>query len=188
MTSEDPDSRFAQVRLLSLDCDGVMTDGSLYYAADGTELRRFNVRDGVGIKALIHAGIEVAFLTASTTEAIAHRARALGVRHCLTGQEDKLGALTALCDMLGIGLAQTAHVGDDVNDLELLRAVGVPMTVADAVPAVLDVAHYVSPCPGGTGAVRDIADRILANRYDASTIEASSRAVVRPGARANSQD
>ena len=172
-TGDELSARLAAVRLVSLDCDGVMTDGGLYYAADGTELRRFNVRDGVGIKALMHAGIEVAFLTASATEAIAQRARVLGVRHCLTGMEDKLGALTALCDSLGIGLNQAAHVGDDVNDLQLLRAVGVPMTVADAVPEVLRVA-------GGAGAVRDIAGRILAARVDDSVGHASSRIAHQP--------
>ena len=179
-TGDELSARLAAVRLVSLDCDGVMTDGGLYYAADGTELRRFNVRDGVGIKALMHAGIEVAFLTASATEAIAQRARVLGVRHCLTGMEDKLGALTALCDSLGIGLNQAAHVGDDVNDLQLLRAVGVPMTVADAVPEVLRVAHYISSCAGGAGAVRDIAGRILAARVDDSVGHASSRIAHQP--------
>ena len=80
-------ARLAAIRLLSLDCDGVLTDGGLYYAADGTELRRFDVRDGVGIKSLLAADIEVAVVTASRTPAIEHRARALGIRHCLTGIE-----------------------------------------------------------------------------------------------------
>jgi 3-deoxy-D-manno-octulosonate 8-phosphate phosphatase (KDO 8-P phosphatase) len=174
-------AKLARVRLVALDCDGVMTDGGLYYAADGSELRRFNVRDGVGIKALMAAGIDVAFVSASRTPAIEHRAAALGVPHCLTGVEDKLGALRTLCARRDIPLEQVAHVGDDVNDLPLLRAVGVPMTVADAIPEAIAVALYVSRRKGGEGAVRDIAERILAARVDAAPDPLDSGTAARSG-------
>ena len=161
-----PDQRklFATTQLLSLDCDGVMTDGALYYAADGTELRRFHVRDGVGIKAVMSAGIEVVFVTASTTPAIEFRARALGVKHCILGAGDKVGALAKLCSKLGIALSHVAHVGDDLNDLPVLQRVGLPITVADAVPAVLNSVVFVTSRAGGQGAVREICDRMLEAR------------------------
>lgn len=165
-TGNSLEVRLSALRLVSLDCDGVMTDGGLYYAADGSEMRRFHVRDGIGIKALIAAGLEVAFITASRTPAIVHRAKALGVPHCLVGVEDKLEALKVLCQRLGIPLDYVAHVGDDVNDLALLQAVGVPITVADAVSEVRAIAAYVAPRNGGDGAVRDIAQQILAARHE----------------------
>ena len=167
MNIEKPDhpsleQHLARIQLLSLDCDGVMTDGGLYYGPTGDEMRRFNVRDGVGIKAVMAAGIEVAFITASKTPAIQHRARALGVAHCITGAEDKLGALEELCGKLGISLADVAHMGDDINDLPVLAKVGAPLTVADSVPDVRAVALFTSERNGGDGAVRDICERILA--------------------------
>ena len=168
MTPEQRDL-FANTRLLSLDCDGVMTDGGLYYAADGTELRRFHVRDGVGIKAVMSAGIEVAFVTASTTPAIEFRARALGVKHCILGASDKVEALTQLCDKLGIGLPHVAHVGDDLNDLPVLECVGLPITVADAVPAVLEKVAFITSRSGGQGAVREICEHMLEARSHSLT-------------------
>jgi 3-deoxy-D-manno-octulosonate 8-phosphate phosphatase (KDO 8-P phosphatase) len=150
-----------RVRLLSLDVDGVQTDGGLYYTETGAELRRYHVRDGMGIKLLMAAGIHVAFISQSTTASIAERGRKLGVTRCLTGIDDKLAALSALCDELRIPLDAVAHMADDVNDLPLLRAVGLPMAVADAVPAVLSSAAWVSTLPGGRGAVREACDLLL---------------------------
>jgi 3-deoxy-D-manno-octulosonate 8-phosphate phosphatase (KDO 8-P phosphatase) len=164
MTDADINARFAQVRLISLDCDGVMTDGGLYYGPAGDEMRRFHVRDGVGIKALINAGVAVAFVTASRTPAITARAQALGVRHCLVGVETKLAAITELGRELSIRLDEIAHMGDDENDLEVLRAVGLAMTVADAIPEVLKAAAYVTRRRGGDGAVREMAEQLLAAR------------------------
>lgn len=157
-------ARLAALRLVSFDCDGVMTDGGLFYAADGSELRRFNVRDGLGIKMLMAAGVEVAFISASKTSAIVHRAKALGVNHCLVGAEDKIAVLEELCSRIDVPFERVAHVGDDLNDIPLLKVVGVPITVADAVEDVRVLAHYVSHRKGGDAAVREIADLILAAR------------------------
>jgi len=156
--------RLAGIGLLSLDVDGVQTDGGLYYTESGQELRRFHVHDGQGIKLAMAAGVEVAFLTASTTAAIRHRAERLGVRHALLGVPDKLAALEALCGRLGLPLARVAHVGDDVNDLELLHRVGCPITVADARPEVRAACRHVTLAAGGRGAVREICDLLVAAR------------------------
>ena len=149
------------IRLVSLDCDGVMTDGRLYYGDDGTQMRAFHVRDGVGIKMLMDAGIKVAFITGSRTQAIERRAKDLGVAHCLTGIEDKLAALQALCGGLGIGLEAVAHLGDDVNDLPVLARVGLPATVWDSMQAVRAAARIVTARAGGDGAVREFCERLL---------------------------
>jgi 3-deoxy-D-manno-octulosonate 8-phosphate phosphatase (KDO 8-P phosphatase) len=154
--------RLASVRLLSLDVDGVLTDGGLYYGDDGTIARKFNVRDGVGIKRVLALGIEVAFVSAGTTQSIYHRARTLGVRHVMSGVADKRAEVEKLCRRLGLTLADVAHVGDDLNDVPLMRAAGLALTVPGAAPEARAAAHHVTRRLGGDGAVREICDLIAA--------------------------
>lgn len=153
---------FAAVRLLSLDVDGVLTDGGVYYGEDGKVSRKFNVRDGVGIKRVQAAGVEIAVVSAGTTDSIRHRADTLGIRHVFIGAGDKLTTITHLAAGLGIPMSAVAHMGDDLNDLALLKAVGLPMTVKDAIPEAKAAARYVSSRTGGSAAVRDVCDRIVA--------------------------
>jgi len=154
--------RLKRVRLLTLDVDGVLTDGGLYLDDRGHQLRKFNVKDGMGMQRALAAGVEVALITASDTDAIRHRARILGIRHALVGVDDKLSALRPLCNNLGIDMTEVAHMGDDLNDLPVLAAVGLPLTVADAVSEVLAAVAFVTERPGGGGAVREICDLIVA--------------------------
>ncbi|MDP6572330.1 MAG: HAD hydrolase family protein [Rhodospirillales bacterium] len=156
--------RLGKVRLLSLDVDGVLTDGGIYYAEDGTRMHRFNVLDGVGIKRVQAAGVEVAIITAGASEAVRHRAQYLGVRYVFIGIEDKLATLNDLCAGLGFGLDRVAHVGDDLNDLPVLEAVGLPLTVPGGVAEVRRRALYITKTEGGAGAVREICDLIVAGR------------------------
>ncbi len=154
--------RLADVRLLTLDVDGVLTDGGLYYTDDGVLLRRFNVKDGQGIKRVMAAGVAVALVSAGPARSIERRGEDLGIAHVFAGVEDKLARVSALCREIGRTLAETAHVGDDLNDLALMAAIGFPLTVADAVPEVLDAALFVTQRSGGGGAVREICDLIVA--------------------------
>ena len=156
--------RLRRIRLLALDLDGVLTDGGLYYTDSGEELRKFNVKDGLGLKMAMERGIEVAIITSSISPAIGHRAARLGIRHVFLGTWDKLAAVTALCAQLEIELAETAYVSDDVNDLPVLAAVGLPIAVADAVAAVRRAALLVTKAAGGKGAVREVCDLLLAAR------------------------
>lgn len=156
--------RLKDVKLVSLDVDGVMTDGGLYFADDGLTLRKFNVKDGLGIKRIMQAGIEVAIISAGPQEAIRRRMESLGIRHIHTGVLDKLVTLRDLCKQLEIDPAEALHMGDDLNDLPILAAVGCPISVLDAVPEVRDRAIYVTTRKGGDGAVREICDMILAGR------------------------
>lgn len=158
------EDRLAQVRLLSMDLDGTLTDGGLYYAEDGSELRKYYVRDGMGIKMVQAVGIQTAIVTMSTTPAISKRAERLSIEHLVLGSRDKVAALVGICQKMGISLDQVAHIGDDVNDLELLQVVGCPVAVADAIEPVRTVAAWVTPNCGGAGAVRDLCDRLLAVR------------------------
>ena len=157
------DPTLSKIRLLSCDVDGVLTDGGLYYNDEGKEFRRFHVLDGLGIQMLQEAGIYVCILTNSTAKAIEFRAERLNIQHCFTGVDDKLKSMKNFLGDLDLSLEQVAHVGDDLNDKELLQAVGVPITVQNAVPEIIEQCKFVTIKPGGHGAVREIADAILAS-------------------------
>lgn len=153
---------FAQVKMLVLDVDGVLTDGGLYYTETGEELKKFNVKDGLGIKLVMAAGIHVAIISAGFSAATLHRAKRLGIESVFTGIENKLDTLEDLCAQLGVPLSQVAYVGDDLIDLPILERVGCPLTVADAMPANQAIACYITQRGGGQGAVREVCDLLLA--------------------------
>jgi 3-deoxy-D-manno-octulosonate 8-phosphate phosphatase (KDO 8-P phosphatase) len=121
--------RLTQVKLLALDVDGVMTDGGLYYTESGEELRKFNVKDGMGIKCLLQTPITVVVITNSTCLATQNRIQKLGIPHAFFGIEDKLTTLKTLCHTLSIDLSEVAYVGDDIIDVPILESVGCPITL-----------------------------------------------------------
>jgi 3-deoxy-D-manno-octulosonate 8-phosphate phosphatase (KDO 8-P phosphatase) len=153
----------SQVKLLVLDVDGVLTDGGLYYAQSGEVQQRFNIKDGQGLKLLMRSGIEVAIITAKSFLSTLHRANDLGITHTYMGVKDKLPTLKNLCEKLGLSLSQVAYVGDDINDLAVMRAVGCPLTVADAMSANKACSLYVTTLPGGQGAVREICELLISS-------------------------
>ncbi len=162
--------RAKNVRLMAFDIDGVMTDGRLYFTASGEEMKAFHSRDGVGLKMLQSAGIELAIVTGRTARAVELRAQNLGIKHLRQGIDDKRGALTDLARNLGLDLAQCGYMGDDVVDLQVLRACGFSASVPDGDPRVLAVVDYVSMAPAGAGAVREVCEFILRaqDRLDAA--------------------
>jgi 3-deoxy-D-manno-octulosonate 8-phosphate phosphatase (KDO 8-P phosphatase) len=153
--------RCTQVKLLALDVDGVLTDGGLYYTETGEELKKFNVKDGLGIQRVMRSGVEVAIISAGHSISTIHRAKKLGIVHVFIGVEDKLSALKELCEQLSLSLSEVAYVGDDLVDLPVLQVVGCPITVADAMPENHAVAVYVTQKPGGQGAVREVCDLLV---------------------------
>lgn len=153
--------RLANVKLLALDVDGVLTDGGLYYTDSGEEMKKFNVKDGLGLKLIMQAGIVVAIITASSANATRHRAKRLGIPHVFVGVDNKLSVLRQLCEDLRFDLSQVAYVGDDINDLPIMGSVGCPLTVADAILANRERAIYVTQLAGGRGAVREICELLL---------------------------
>lgn len=155
---------FARIRLLCTDVDGVLTDGGLYYGAEGNILTRFHVLDGHGLKSAQAAGIVTCFVTMSDTDQIRRRAADLKIDHCLSGIRDKVAAITDLIARLGIDWSQTAHIADDVNDIGLLRKVALPVCVPNAVDDVRAICRYVTQRPGGSGAVRELCDALVAAR------------------------
>lgn len=156
----DLDSRLRAVRLISSDVDGVLTDGTLVYGP-GPHTKDFSVRDGAATKWLQQSGIPVAFLSGLDSPATQRRAEDLGVEDCIMGRLDKLPALQALCARHGLTLDQVAHLGDDLQDLPVLRRVGLACCPQDAVPEVKAVCHLVLSEKGGRGAFREAAERIL---------------------------
>ena len=156
--------RLRKVQLLVLDVDGVLTDGGLWFSGDGQLIKRFDVRDGLGIRLLQQAGLEIALLSGGQGGATEVRARQLGIRHCLVGIKDKPAALTALQAELGVTATGTAFVGDDLNDLAVRPVVGLLLAPADACQAVRRRADAVLNQPGGHGAVRELAERLLRAR------------------------
>jgi 3-deoxy-D-manno-octulosonate 8-phosphate phosphatase (KDO 8-P phosphatase) len=151
----------ARVQLIVLDVDGVLTDGGLWYGPQGELIKRFNVRDGLGIRLLQQAGVEVAFLSGGRGGATEMRAKQLGIRHCLVGAGDKPAALAELQTQLHLSRDVTLFLGDDLNDLAVRPQVGLLVATADAVPALRRQADLVLSRPGGHGAVRELADRRL---------------------------
>jgi 3-deoxy-D-manno-octulosonate 8-phosphate phosphatase (KDO 8-P phosphatase) len=155
--------RLAPIRLLVLDVDGVLTDGTLVFNATGEAVKRFHVRDGLGIRLLMNAGIEVAVLTGRRSDAVAARCREIGLRDELVvqGSRDKALQLDQLEQTLDLGDHQVAAMGDDLPDLPMLSRAGFAACPANAVPEVVAACHLVCGSEGGRGAVRELAEVIL---------------------------
>lgn len=161
MTADQLTQRAANIRLLVLDVDGVLTDGRLYFTADGETMKAFHVRDGAGIVQLRRAGIQVAIISGRNSPAVTVRMQELGVMHVHQGIHDKRTTLLSLMNQLGVRAEQVACVGDDTPDLAMYGAAGLNFAVADAHPQVRAAAHHVTQLNGGTGAVREVCDLIL---------------------------
>jgi len=153
-----------RVRALVLDVDGVLTDGGMYYGPGGEGLKRFNVKDGMGLGLVIEAGIAVALISGENSEILRRRAEKLKIVDVYVGVEDKLKTLEGFLASRKISLAEAAYVGDDVNDLPPMGKVGLPVAVADAVPEVRKAAKWVTTRRGGDAAVREVCDAILSVR------------------------
>ncbi|MEK7678916.1 MAG: HAD-IIIA family hydrolase [Deltaproteobacteria bacterium] len=154
-------TRLKRIKLLILDVDGVLTDGSITYNDEGIETKVFHVRDGHGIKMLMRAGIDVALLTARSSKALLHRAKDLNISLVLQGRKDKLEGFMEILEKKAILPEEAACMGDDVVDLPLLRRAGFSVAVRDGVAEVKSAAHYITRLPGGRGAVREVTDMIL---------------------------
>ncbi len=158
---EDIKHQLKQVRLLALDVDGVLTDGGIYMFEDGTEFRRFEIKDGLGLMRVKKAGIEVVIISTTAVRSILHRAKQLGITEVHLGAWEKLPVLLEICDRLGISLEQVAYMGDDLMDLPLLERVGLPCAPADALDPIKAKAKLITKCAGGHGAVRELCELLL---------------------------
>ncbi|SON54436.1 3-deoxy-D-manno-octulosonate 8-phosphate phosphatase KdsC [Hartmannibacter diazotrophicus] len=160
--------RARKIRVVLADVDGVLTDAGMYYSEAGDELKRFNTRDGAGFSFLREAGIVTGIVTRENTRLVARRAEKLKLDIVVQGASDKRRAIEALAGHHLIHLDEIAYIGDDVYDLEALQHVGLSACPADAVPSVRHAVHHVCAARGGEGAVRELADLILAARRTGS--------------------
>lgn len=164
MSHQDAFEEFAthNIKFLVLDVDGVMTDGGMYYTEFGDQFKKFNTKDGMGIQLAIKAGFKVAFLSSGSQAMIVRgRAKTLGVDHVYIGPRSKIDVLSEWCREFEIELSQVAYVGDDINDLEVMDAVGFSGCPADAVEAIKLKANVVLSRKGGDACVREFVDQHL---------------------------
>ncbi len=151
----------SHIRLFATDVDGVLTDAGMYYSESGDEWKKFNTRDGMGIKLLQRAGIITAIVTQERTKLVARRAEKLAIPELHQGVKDKLSCVRDMVARHGLTLSQVAYIGDDINDLEALKAVGFSAAPADGMPKVAAAVDYICQKKGGEGAVREIVEMIL---------------------------
>jgi len=162
VNSTDKKSCPANIKLVGFDIDGVFTDGRFYLSNDGIESKAFHTQDGFGIRQLLAAGIAVAVISGRQSVAVEQRMAELGIAFVIQGCRDKVAAFDDVIEELAIDTSMTVFVGDDVPDLALLRHAGFAIAVANAVPVVRDACDMTTTASGGTGAVREVCELILA--------------------------
>ncbi len=153
--------KLSGIKLLLLDVDGVLTDGRITYTDSGEQIKQFNVKDGLGMRLLMDAGVDVGIITARKSKALAHRCNDLGIRLLYDGIKDKCAALKTISQKTGVDISHIAFAGDDLIDIPVLTRVGVSFCVADASEEVKTQSDVVTTCNGGFGAVREICEQIL---------------------------
>ena len=149
------------IRLIISDCDGVLTDGKLYYGADGEVLKVFNVKDGTAIKALMAQGIKFGVVSGRSSKALARRAEELGLDFCQMGIDNKGDVIRELVSTYGVSKAEVLYVGDDVNDYSARDEVGLFCAVADADNAIKEISDVVLQTYGGSGIFKEILNRVI---------------------------
>lgn len=151
----------SDITLLALDVDGVLTDGSIFIDDAGNETKRFNVRDGFGLRVWATMGFQTAIITGRSGTALQHRAADLRIGEVIQGSKDKAASLAILVERSGVPADRIAFLGDDWPDLSVMKKVGYPIAVADADPAILVIAAYTTRSKGGHGAVREVVEHLL---------------------------
>lgn len=150
-----------KIKLVVLDVDGTMTDGTIYLNNDGIETKAFNVKDGFAIVSAIKEGIDFAIITGRKSALVEKRAEELGIKHVFQGVPDKIVALDELLNKLSLKYEETAYMGDDINDLSVIKKAGLAGAPKDAVEEVLNIVHFVTKASGGKGAVREFVEYIM---------------------------
>lgn len=161
MSESDFEKKYRTIRLVITDVDGVLTDGGMYYGESGEELKKFSVRDGVGVVLMQLAGLQVGAFTGEGAKLIERRMKKIGIDFVFTQVKDKLDCLNKYLSENNFDLEEIAYIGDEINDYCLLGKVGVFFTVADANPMIKDKADFILKTKGGQGALREVAQIVL---------------------------
>lgn len=155
-------NKLNKIKLLILDVDGVLTDGGMYYSESGDQFKKFNTKDGMAIMALKKVGIETGIISSGFRgEAVKQRAQTLGIERCYVGRDEKMEILKSWLAEMNLNWEQVGIIGDDINDMPLMRAVGFAACPSDAVVAVKSIAHLVLQSKGGQGCVREFIDHYI---------------------------
>jgi len=153
--------RATRIRLLLMDCDGVLTDGRIWLLSDGDDQKEFHTRDGLGLELFHSAGLSSGVISGRSSSAVERRARGLGMTYVRLGCDDKLAAFNETIASAGVSKDEVAFIGDDLNDIRLMKRSGLAVAVADASAETVGTAHYVTTAAGGHGAVREVIELIL---------------------------
>ena len=144
MKSRAPSEKLKHIQLLLLDADGVLTDGSIIYSDNGSEIKIFNVKDGLGLKLVREAGVKVGIVTSRKSKALCHRCKDLGIQYLFDGVQNKAKVLARIVDQTGVDADNTAYIGDDLPDVSLMRQVGLSIAVSDAHKMVREKADWIT--------------------------------------------
>jgi 3-deoxy-D-manno-octulosonate 8-phosphate phosphatase (KDO 8-P phosphatase) len=153
--------RASRIKLLLMDCDGVLTDGRLWLTDNGDEQKSFNTKDGLGLALLHRAGLRSGIITGRKSLGVQRRAQELGIEFLRQGDEQKIAAFEEVLQLAGVNEDEVAFVGDDLSDIPLMRRAEFAVAVSDSVEEARAVAHYVTQAEGGRGAVREVIEIIL---------------------------
>lgn len=165
MITEEIISKARKIKLLLTDCDGVLTDGGVYYGEQGEVLKKFNIRDGMGVERLRKlADIQTGIITGETSPSVMKRAEKLQITELHLGIKDKLSVLMQIMVNRNLMSENIAYIGDDVNDIEIMGKVGLTACPADAISFTKEVADYVCECKGGEGCFREFAELIIKSK------------------------
>lgn len=156
--------------MFTTDSDGVLTDGGMYYSENGDELKKFNTKDGMGFKLLKENGFKTGIITGENIELVKRRAEKMKVDVVYLGINDKMKILNEICNKFDLKYNEIAYIGDDINDLEVIKAVGFGCTVNDGMECVKEVAEYITKVDGDKGAVREVVELILDSRGNVNEI------------------
>ena len=161
---KDFHNKLKKIKALFMDSDGVLTDGGMYYSENGDELKKFNTKDGMAIKLLNDTGIITGIITGETRQLVSDRSKKMLVTELFMGVEDKIRVIESLEAKYDIDKSEIAYIGDDINDLEVIKRVGLGIAVSDAMDCVRAAAYYITCAKGGQGAVREIAEMIIKSK------------------------
>jgi 3-deoxy-D-manno-octulosonate 8-phosphate phosphatase (KDO 8-P phosphatase) len=162
MINDELSKKAAKIRLLLTDCDGVLTDGGVYYGENGEVLKKFNIRDGMGVERLrTLVNVETGIITGEVSPSVKTRAEKLKITELHLGIKDKTAVLTEILNRKNLQADEVAYIGDDTNDLEIMKLVGLSACPADAMNFNIKIAHYVCENKGGEGAFREFAEFII---------------------------
>lgn len=169
LSTSELNERAAKIRLVLTDVDGVLTDGGVFYGSEGEVMKRFNIRDGMGVERLRAIGVEVGIITGEKSESVIRRAEKLRIELVHLYAKDKKATLQEILDAHEYDATEIAYIGDDVNDIEIMKLVGLAASPADGFHETREAAAFVCRRPGGHGAFRELCELIIEARKEAET-------------------